>query len=125
MSGFLFVGERPSKLAHEKGWTWESGRLAAKQLFDALHACGVEPTKCGFVNLFGEHPQSPLYPSADRLAVFRAAAAAGVKIVAMGNRVASWLKGAGIPHRMIRHPAARGAGRKKELYAQHVREVLL
>lgn len=38
MSQFLFVGERPSPKAATMGVTWRDGRLAAKQLFDALVA---------------------------------------------------------------------------------------
>jgi hypothetical protein len=124
MGGFLFVGEKPSRTAHERGWTWESGRLAAKQLFDALEACSIRPQDCGFVNLFGDEPWAPPVPRTDRVAVLRAAERAGARLVAMGGRVAGYLDREGIAYRKIRHPAARGAGRLKSLYAAHVREAL-
>ena len=49
---FLFVGERRSPIAIKMNVTWENGRLAAKQLFDALSSCGISGEKQIFVNLF-------------------------------------------------------------------------
>jgi hypothetical protein len=128
MSRFLFVGERPSEKAFRMGWTWESGRLAAKPLFEALAACGIAPQACGFVNLFGERPdaaRSGTRTIDDRLLVIRAAAEAGTRIVALGNRVSAALVSGNVPHLTLIHPAARGAIRLRETYVAHVREVLV
>ena len=38
---FIFVGERRSERARVIGVRWEHGHLAAKTLFDALRACGI------------------------------------------------------------------------------------
>jgi len=45
----LFVGEKRSDTAKRMGVTWEDGRLATKQLFDALRDNGVDPVQgiCG------------------------------------------------------------------------------
>lgn len=122
---FLFVGEQPSRTAFDKGWTWKDGRLAAKTLFDALYLCGIDPQQCGFVNGFCDHPGEP--DPADvvsRVRCLIAAANAGTKIVALGEKVAELLSGNNIPHRKLRHPAARGAGRAHSVYAAHVKMVL-
>ena len=54
----LFIGEEKSPTAIRKGWSWEDGRLAAKQLFDGLKGAEdiikVNPKECKFVNLFEE-----------------------------------------------------------------------
>jgi hypothetical protein len=123
---FLFVGEKPSPTAVRNGWTWESGHLAAKSLFEALRACDVDPTTCGFTNLFGDHHNSPPTLTANyRAPCLRAAAAAGTPVVAMGQKVSRALRERNVPHITIRHPAARGAGRLRARYAEHVRSILL
>lgn len=129
MTKLLFVGEKPSKTAHRKGWTWESGRLAAKPLFEALRAINIQPESCGFVNLFGDRPtagidQFGIRAARPRLAVLKAAAAAGVTVIALGNRVSFTLAYNNVSHHKIRHPAARGAGRLSAKYAAHVADVL-
>lgn len=125
MSHFIFVGEQPSHTAYRNGWTWESGRLAAKPLFEALRACGIDPEQCGFVNAFCDHPGEPEeVDTSARLHALRAAERAGVKLVAMGNKVSTLLTACGIKHIPLRHPAARGALRRGDLYASHVRSVL-
>lgn len=125
---FIFVGEKPSHTAHRKTWTWESGRLCAKPLFEALRAIDIEPTACGFINLYGDTPSATVsHTSAHarcRVHVLLAARKAGITIVAMGNKVALTLAGYEVPHIKLRHPAARGAGRKRERYHEHVREAL-
>lgn len=123
---YLFVGERPSPTAYKNGWTWHSGRLAARSLFDALEACGVEPHKCGFVNAFCDSPYfEPTQKEVTaRVSCLRAAADAGAKIVALGLKVSRLLYANGVPHVTMRHPAARGAGRKRAAYANHVKNVL-
>lgn len=52
MPKFLFVGERHSQKALQMGVKWEDGRLAAKQLFDALLANGIEPKGQKYMNWF-------------------------------------------------------------------------
>ncbi len=116
-----FIGEKPSITAFEKGWTWKSGRLAAKTLFDALNALEIDPDTCEFLNLFGDHPDDPELPGEGRLE--RIGAIDGV-VIAMGLKVSRQLELASIPHRTMRHPAARGAGRRRDLYLAHVRETL-
>jgi hypothetical protein len=96
------------------GVTWVDGRLAAKQLFDALNAVGIPPNQRSFTNLF-EHRG---------LAVTRHHLRAGSKIVAMGKKVQRELTRRGIPHIPIVHPAARGTIRLKSNYAAHVAAAL-
>lgn len=115
MTQFLFVGEERSNLAKTRNVRWEDGALAAKQLFDALKACGIKPEDQQFTNLFERGGPTAV----------RRAKAAGVPIVAMGKKVSCALKISGITHLALVHPAARGRIRKKERYAKHVQEVLL
>jgi len=119
-----FIGEKPSETAYTKGWTWKSGRLAAKTLFDALNEIQIDPHACEFMNLFGDHPADPEVPGDGRLHTISQLAARGDVVVAMGLKVARYLDSAAIPHRVMRHPAARGAGRRRDLYAVHVRDTL-
>jgi len=112
---FLFVGEKRSTKAIQMGATWIDGRLAAKQLFDALRECGIEPSEQQFCNWF-EH--------GGRDIVLSCRGGKRVLIVAMGRTVQAALKRHHIDHIAIVHPAARGAIRKKERYAQHVKEAL-
>lgn len=51
---YLFVGEERSELAKKMNVTWKDGRLAAKQLFDALLFNNINPTDCSFTNIFEE-----------------------------------------------------------------------
>jgi hypothetical protein len=108
---FLFVGEKPSNLAIRKGWEWKDGRLAAKQLFDALEFCGINPVQQSFANWFdGEQNVVRKYKGT---------------IVAMGRKVERALIKENIPHLFIYHPATRGTVRRKELYCNHVKNALL
>jgi hypothetical protein len=124
---FLFVGEKPSETAFRRGLTWEDGSLAAKTLFDALDAAGIDRTDCAFVNLYGDHPQATVghisLEAAGRLRVI-ASVAKIVTVVAMGRQVENRLRVASVPHLYIVHPAARGAIREKTVYQQHVADVL-
>ncbi len=123
---YLFVGERPSPLAAKIGATWQNGKLAAKQLHDALRAVNIDPATCAYINLWSEPGTGPIkrYPDTDvLLAVFRHIAE-GYVVVGMGQLVSRELRAAGIPHLLLIHPAARGAIRKKERYAAHVARVL-
>lgn len=108
---YLFVGEKRSELAIRMGVTWLDGRLAAKQLFDALRANGINPLDHSFTNWF-EYGNKTLVKNFD-----------GV-VVGMGNKVQLALTKAKIKHIAIYHPATRGAIRKKELYFAHIKERL-
>ena len=107
----LFVGEKKSPTALRRGWSWEDGHLAAKQLFDALSACGVDPKTCKFANWFNTRTQAYIrqYPG---------------PVFGMGTLVQRALTKAGVEHVPIVHPAARGRIRKKERYNQHIKEAV-
>jgi len=107
----LFVGEKRSELAKKMGVRWEDGRLAAKQLFDALEACGVDPKDCLFANWFQSNKRA-FIRSYDG------------PVFAMGKIVQAALEREGIDHIPIVHPAARGEIRKKERYRNHIRKAL-
>lgn len=123
---FLFVGERPSHQAVKIGATWQNGKLAAKQLHDALRALGIEPSDHEYCNLYTQ-PASCARDAADEQATLKAvrqAQASGLIIVGMGAVVSMRLEIADITHLRLIHPAARGAIRKKERYTEHVSLVL-
>lgn len=118
----LFVGERRSQTAQEKGWTWRDGRLAAKTLFEALRAIAVEPTEHAFCNLWADDSEDVTYY---RERMLRAVEQTGGRIiVALGAKVAAELRRLEIAHVALIHPAARGTIRGRGRYAAHVREVL-
>ncbi len=104
----LFVGEKRSKLAKKMKVTWKDGRLAAKQLFDALKYCGIDPKDVEFRNYFEKG--GPAFVKSYN-----------GPIIAMGDKVSKALTMAGIEHYFIYHPAARGTIRKKEIYCEHVK----
>jgi hypothetical protein len=108
---YLFIGEERSPKAIQMGVTWEDGRLAAKQLFDALRSAGIDPEACTFTNIFES-------PDLDQIRSHPGT------VVAMGRRVERELKRLGVPHLFIYHPATRGTIRKKENYCKHVQEHL-
>lgn len=108
---YLFVGEKRSDLAIKMGVTWRDGRLAAKQLFDALKANNIEPLDHEYTNWF-EYGNKTKIKSFDGI------------VVGMGNKVCLALKKAKVNHIPIFHPATRGAIRKKELYFAHIKERL-
>ena len=111
LTKYLFVGENRSYLAKKMKVTWKDGRLAAKQLFDALDAIGFPKNQCEFCNWF--EGGKGMVRNWDG------------PIVAMGTKVQKALRAEGINFLPLIHPAARGAIRKKERYIQHVREILL
>ena len=114
MSGpFLFVGERRSKKAIAMAVTWEHGRLAARQLFDALISIGITPKEQKFANIF--EPQGRMKVDCYR---------ESLPIVGMGRKVQKELTRLGINHIAIVHPAARGTIRRKENYAKHIKDKL-
>lgn len=117
---FLFVGERPSPTAVRMGVTWKDGRLAAKQLFDALMASGIDPLAQKFDNVFLTEHDTVCLKAVRRIKRL----ARTHRVVAMGRKVCAVLVEHGIAHQMIVHPAARGRIRKKERYAQHIQDTL-
>ena len=114
MSKILFVGERRSPTAIRMRVRWEDGRLAAKQLFDAFDAIDFNKDRAVFVNLFE--------PKGERLVRF--ARSLDVPVVAMGRKVQDKLAKLGLHFTPMVHPAARGAIRRKDLYTDHVRQVI-
>jgi hypothetical protein len=115
---YIFVGEEPSALARSRGWTWRHGRLAAKQLFEALEQAGLDPQRQSYSNLFTQRDR-PRY-----LRRLKQRAREGWRIVALGRKVERELVGAGVPHLALVHPAARGTIRRKQNYAEHCKRVL-
>lgn len=126
----IFVGECRSLTAQRKGWTWQDGRLAAKPLFEALAAMGVDPRAHEYANLWSDNASGTTYgdlkPGIRRSTIVRIAArrAVGHVVVALGKRVSGELVRRGIDHVAIVHPAARGRIRKRERYMAHIREAL-
>ncbi len=117
----VFIGECRSLTAKRQGWSWKDGRLAAKPLFEALNALGIDPAKCQFFNLFTDPPSVPTV-SSRRVAKARSCVHHGYQLVALGQRVSRELTKRKIDHIAIVHPAARGKIRKRERYIAHVRE---
>ena len=111
---YLFVGEQRSPTAVHKDWKWEDGRLAAKQLFEALIACGIDPFNQRFVNVFSDDGSLNIFEIQE-----------DVIVVGMGKTAQRELLKRNIPHREIIHPAARGKIRNKDEYAKHIRSILL
>lgn len=107
----LFVGERRSKRAVKMGVTWNDGALAAKQLFDALAANGIDTQSCYFVNFYERGSLATIKNH-------------GGPVIGMGRVVGRALAKAGISFVPMIHPAARGSIRRKDRYAKHVGECL-
>jgi hypothetical protein len=96
--------------------------LAAKTLFDALRASGIDPEAQLYVNLFDErylalHVCQGTLRRLQRLAQTH-------PLVALGTPVHLALARAAIPHLALVHPAARGRIRGSARYQAHVRAVL-
>ncbi len=107
-STLLFVGEQRSELAIKLGLTWKDGGLAAKQLFDALRLCNIDPANVSFTNWF-ERGGKKIVREWEGT------------IIAMGQKVHLAMNERNISHLTIVHPAARGKIRRKDLYADHVK----
>ena len=118
MRHFLFVGEKPSERALQMGVRWEDGRLAAKTLFDALLAIGINPARQRYYNWF----EQPLEHRA--VAHVKRHLRQGQTVVALGNKVSQAMEKCFLPHVKMVHPAARGSIRRRERYHAHVKEVL-
>lgn len=119
MRPLLFIGECRSLTAKRQGWTWRDGRLAAKPLFEALAAMGVDPSAHKFINLWTD--SSPPIVPWQRVEIIRNHD--GI-VVALGQRVSRELATRGIDHVALVHPAARGRIRKRSRYIAHVRDRL-
>lgn len=130
MTRLLFVGECRSLTAQRKGWTWSDGRLAAKPLFEALQAMGVDPSAHGYLNLWTDNmagtTMGDRHPGilGDTIKRIKVGLNCGAIVVALGKRVSFELARRGIVHVALVHPAARGAIRKRERYHAHVAETL-
>lgn len=110
----LFIGEQRSRKAVQMGVHWKDGRLAAKQLFDALKACGLDPAEFEYVNVWEK-----LGANIRKIQNHQ-----GVR-VALGQKVSNFLKAAKLEHIALVHPAARGLVRRKHVYCQHVRDTFV
>lgn len=124
---FLFVGERPSHQAVKIGATWQNGKLAGKQLRDALLSLNIDPDAHRYCNLYSGPEAGCVRDSLDlreALVNIWATYEADTVIVGMGALVCQQLALAGIPHLQMIHPAARGAIRRKDRYTAHVGSVL-
>jgi len=122
----LFVGERQSQQAAKIGATWQNGRMAAKQLHDALRALNIDPSGQRYLNLWTTPGVGPIDEPVDIAARVEIGQAIrdGYTIVGMGQLVSRALTDLSVAHLLIVHPAARGAIRKKERYTAHVAGVL-
>ena len=119
---FVFVGERRSSRARALGVRWEDGRLCARTLHAALRAAGLDPERQTYLNVFRDDEPGAIDPAA--VTRLRALLDAGAALVGMGRRVQVALRRAGLPHRPLVHPAARGAIRARAAYQAHVAAVL-
>lgn len=120
-TAYLFIGEKRSPTAIERDWTWESGHLAARTLFQVLDDLKVPRTSCRFLNAFRDDD----FPHTQNLTQIRLLKLDGWIIIGMGQRVQALLRSQDIEHRALIHPAARGRIRKRERYIEHVRMTLL
>lgn len=122
----LLIGERQSHQARKINATWQNGKLAAKQLHDALRALHIDPAEQRYVNLWSRPGTGPIKDHVDvsALVYIAESIAMGYTVVGMGQLVSKELTRRGITHLLIVHPAARGAIRKKERYTAHLASVL-
>jgi hypothetical protein len=120
MTGYVFVGERRSARAIAMGVTWTDGRLAARTLFDALRAGGIDPRAQVYLNAFADDGRR----DEEALASLDRHRQQGRVIVALGRRAQRAVAGMGVPHLRLIHPAARGAIRRTAAYHAHVAAVL-
>ena len=111
----LFIGENRSPSAIRMNVTWKDKRLAAKQLFDAFDMNNINYSEFEFCNV--KEPK-------DFLNKVESALADDVPIIGLGKVVQQILNNMDIKHTPMIHPAARGLIRKKEHYAEHVRNTI-
>jgi len=129
----VFVGENRSNMAQTHDWSWErcqmerQPRNCAKQLFEALEYCGIDPyniENVRFLNAW-EDNQDKWVAVEDLDIKLRTFMENGFGVVSLGEHVHQYLEVLEIPHIRLIHPAARGEIRKKERYQRHVAETLL
>ena len=116
----IFVGENRSPTAIARGWTWKDGHLAARPLFEALVAMGLDPATQTFVNLFMDGSATPMRVNYRSVIAIREAISAGSTIVALGQKVARGLALRGLVHTVIHAPRGARKIRKRERYIEHV-----
>ena len=106
---YLFVGERPSHLAVKIGATWQNGKLAGKQLRDALLALNITPGEQEYCNLYIRPDEGAWDRDAEMAALCGIwdAHERGLVIVGMGAIVCAVLTLRGVPHLQMMHPAVR------------------
>lgn len=127
---YTFVGECRSITAIRNNWTWKDGRLAAKPLFEALNAMGIEiDNQVDFMNLWDDPPlhkhKKKWVPEINESSLAILVSLLEVRvIVALGARVSTELIKRGIEHVALVHPAARGRIRLRSRYIAHVKEKL-
>lgn len=127
---YTFVGECRSITAIRNNWTWKDGRLAAKPLFEALNAMGIEiDNQVDFMNLWDDPPlhkhKKKWVPEINESSLGILVSLLEVRIiVALGARVSTELIKRGIDHVALIHPAARGRIRLRSRYIAHVKEKL-
>ncbi len=119
---YVFVGEKRSRRAIALSASWTDGRLCAKTLHEALRAVGLDPRSQVYLNLYHDGDGWSVNPAA--LARLRSLIGTGVVIVGLGRRVQTALRRAGLPHRSLTHPAARGAVRGRAVYRSRVARAL-
>ena len=107
---FVSVGERRSRRGSQMGVRWEHGRLCARTLHAALRAMGLDPAQRTYVNAYADSDPPAVEDAVARL---RLLADTGAQIVALGRAAHRALERAGVPHRRLIHPAARGAIRAR------------
>jgi hypothetical protein len=120
---YLFIGEQRSSRAIKMNVRLEDGRLAAKQLFDALDHCKISRTHCKFINLFESLEEQNISLTHHDVYLVMAQSD-GFQLVGMGEKVSKELNSRGFHHIKIIHPAARGKIRKKERYFAHIQNQL-
>jgi hypothetical protein len=120
---YLFIGEKRSQRAIQMNVRLEDGRLAAKQLFDALDHCNISREHCKFINLFESLEEQNIKVQHHDVHLVMAQAN-GFKLIGMGEKVSKELNLRGFAHIKIIHPAARGKIRKKSRYFTHIKNQL-
>lgn len=118
MRRFLFVGEKRSQRALQMGVRWQDGRLAARTLFDALLATGINPAQQHYYNWFEQSLEHRA------MAHVKRHLRQGYTVVALGQKVSRAMEKCFLPHVKLVHPAARGSIRRRERYQAHVKEAL-
>ena len=115
----LFVGERPSKTAVLKRWIWGDFHLSSKTLLEALAACQFPREFADFINVYSDDGKIDL-----QSIEYIQNRSHGSIVIGMGKLAQRALAHHGIGHIEMIHPAARGRIRKRELYQEHVAQVI-